>query len=130
MFAQEECQVCLHVMHFSNQSLPVEDIRQGQTPIFRTLFLFLLFASVAVLSGVLSEDGDSVLASGLPGLETGLAGLPRCGLPLLFRARFRARGLMFRGACLRGRIPSEEFGEFFLSPGVFLSVLLLGIIII
>ena len=126
MFAQDVCQVCLHATHFRSQSLPVDDIPQGQT-FFLGLFTFFP-ESLLALSVSLSENGDSVVASGLPGLRTGLWGLFPWEVSFLDWS-CNASGLTFRGLCLRCGSPSEELGEFLLSLGVFLS-LELGILLV
>ena len=66
--AQDECQVCLHEPHRRSQSLPVEDIPQGQTDFLVDFFFFF--------SDSISEQGERVVASGLQGLPiVGLEGL-------------------------------------------------------
>ena len=85
MLAQDVCHVCLHVTHFRYQSLPIEDIPQGQT-FFLTFFFFLSEPPESL-------KGESVVASGLAGLII---------VPVL----------VFRGLDLR---LSERPGEFSLS---------------
>ena len=90
--AQDECHVCLQVLQAKSQSLPVDDIPQGQIALL--LFFFFLLSDEQLVN--LSEKGDRVVANGLTGLPT-----LEPGLKHRFWEEFDVtRGLMLRVAGL------------------------------